>query len=217
MPVPASLLLASCEARSAARWTVAGADEPGVLLFRECGYAQPVAAGRIWRDARRMSSTVPRPAFVSARVRGASAVVVTHSVRKRKLHGLARTVARVLLVRGTGSLRLSRRSPPLGIAGVHLRHLLSAIGQLAATAPVSRRLLKSRQGSRVTRSGTRINAMSTTWSPRTWWRSPSNRWPWPRCRWRGRTGSRGSPRSRRAAARRHAGARRRDRWATSYG
>jgi hypothetical protein len=29
---------------------------------------------------------------------------------------------------------------------------------LAATAPVSRRLLKSRQGSRVTRNGTRINA-----------------------------------------------------------
>jgi hypothetical protein len=46
----------------------------------------------------------------------------------------------------------------LGVAGVHLRHLLSAIGQLAATEPVSRRLLKSRQGSRVARSGTRINA-----------------------------------------------------------
>jgi len=39
------LLFASCETRSAARWTVAAADEPGVLLFRECGYAQPVAAG----------------------------------------------------------------------------------------------------------------------------------------------------------------------------
>ena len=49
-----------------------------------------------------------------------------------------------LQLRGTGSLRLSRRSPPLGIAGVHLRHLLSAIGQSAATTPVSRRLLKSR-------------------------------------------------------------------------
>jgi hypothetical protein len=48
---------------------------------------------------------------------------------------------------------------PLGIAGVDLRHLLSAIGQSAAMAPVSRRLLKSRRGSRVTRSGTRINAI----------------------------------------------------------
>jgi hypothetical protein len=33
-----------------------------------------------WRVARRTSSTVPRPAFVSARVRGASAVVVAGSV-----------------------------------------------------------------------------------------------------------------------------------------
>ena len=35
-----------------------------------------------WRDARRMSSTAPRPAFVSARVPGASAVAVAPSVRK---------------------------------------------------------------------------------------------------------------------------------------
>ena len=34
-----------------------------------------------WRNARRTSSTVPRPAFVSARVLGASAVVVNASVR----------------------------------------------------------------------------------------------------------------------------------------
>jgi hypothetical protein len=34
---------------------------------------------RVWRDARRTSSTVSRPGFVSARVRGASAVVVTPS------------------------------------------------------------------------------------------------------------------------------------------
>jgi hypothetical protein len=39
---------------------------------------------RFWRDARRTSSTVPRPAFVSARVRGASAVVVTPSVRQQQ-------------------------------------------------------------------------------------------------------------------------------------
>ncbi len=39
---------------------------------------------RLWRDARRMSSTVPRRAFVSARVRAVGAVVVTPSVRKRQ-------------------------------------------------------------------------------------------------------------------------------------
>ena len=42
-------------------------------------------ASRNWRDARRTSSTGSRPAFVSARVRGASAVVVTPSVRMRQL------------------------------------------------------------------------------------------------------------------------------------
>ena len=41
-------------------------------------------ASRDWRDAGRTSSTVPRPAFVSARVRGASAVVVAPFVRERK-------------------------------------------------------------------------------------------------------------------------------------
>jgi hypothetical protein len=41
-------------------------------------------------------------------------VLVAGVVRKRKLGGLARTVARLLLVRESGSLRLSRRRAPLG-------------------------------------------------------------------------------------------------------
>ena len=61
----ASPLLASCETRSAARWTVAAADEPGVLLFRECGYAQPVATGPIGSpanfDSRSRLTAGPRP------------------------------------------------------------------------------------------------------------------------------------------------------------
>ena len=40
-----------------------------------------VRRARCWRIARRTSSTVPRPAFVSPRVREGSAVVVTPSVR----------------------------------------------------------------------------------------------------------------------------------------
>ena len=39
---------------------------------------------RKWRDARRASSTEPRPAFVSSRVREVSAVVVTPSVRHQQ-------------------------------------------------------------------------------------------------------------------------------------
>jgi hypothetical protein len=41
------------------------------------------AAPRSWRDARRRSSTVPTPAFASARVRAASAVDLTPFVRQR--------------------------------------------------------------------------------------------------------------------------------------
>jgi hypothetical protein len=58
-------LVASCETRSAARGAVAAADEPGVLLLRECGYAQPVAAGAIRSPAnfesRSPLTAAPRP------------------------------------------------------------------------------------------------------------------------------------------------------------
>jgi hypothetical protein len=49
-----------------------------------------------WRGARRTSSTVARPAFVSARARGASAGVVTPFVRKRQRRGSAKVVVGVL-------------------------------------------------------------------------------------------------------------------------
>jgi hypothetical protein len=78
-----------------------------------------------------------------------------------------------------------------GIAGVHLRHLLSAIGQLAATAPVSRRLLKSRQGSRITRNGTRINANVHNLEPEDLVALTIESVAMAKVRWRGRTGSRG--------------------------
>ncbi len=51
--------------------------------FRTRCPAQPCS----WRDARRTSSTVPRPGSVSARVRRASAVVVTPSVRFQQRDG----------------------------------------------------------------------------------------------------------------------------------
>jgi hypothetical protein len=45
--------------------------------LRSCVFTQCVRPRVARRDARRASSTMPRPAFVSARVSGASAVVVT--------------------------------------------------------------------------------------------------------------------------------------------
>ena len=58
------------------------AARASMQLCDELPRGVPCLRPRSWRDARRTSSTVPKPAFVLARVRGASAVVVTPSVRE---------------------------------------------------------------------------------------------------------------------------------------
>ena len=80
-----------------------------------------------WRDARRTLSTVPRPAFVSARVRGASAVVVTPSVRGQQPELVAGSRAAVASCRASSARAASRhacfemRGVPLGSLAARTR------------------------------------------------------------------------------------------------
>ena len=81
-----------------------------------------------------MSSMVPRPAYASARVRGASAVVVTACVRYR-----SRWEARSAM----SGLLVSRQSDhPLSRAGVWKRSRQSGVGRCCSATPF--RALRSR-------------------------------------------------------------------------
>ena len=78
-------------------------------------YAKLTRQSRNWRDARRASPTLPRPAFVSARVRAILAVVVAASVRYRQRDRWRRgCCSRACNIRSgpasTGRVELGRRS-----------------------------------------------------------------------------------------------------------